>query len=170
MSKEIKSLKDIARSIEFAGWCNSAIQEVFESLFEINQSVIPLENQNSQDLEISGVVAFLKDDIEALLQLSCSQDTMKNLVKATTDQSINFEQKILCIGEAVNIIFGILKEKMNSYDHNYEKCLPLVIVGHNHIILNLNRSDAFKMAYQTPFGIFNLKVGVGSKAIFKKTG
>lgn len=161
-------LVEVVKSSEFKTWCNESLKEVFDSLFAVDIALIPIEKDAMIDFEISGIVAFMTDDIEAILQLSCSQLTIFNLSKSLSGDPIQDQNTFLCVGEAVNIVFGMLKEKMNFYDLNYEKCLPLVILGQNHVILNLNKSEAFNNTYRTPYGLFNLKVGFSKKFAFSK--
>lgn len=165
---EKMTLSKLVKSSEFANWCQSAVVEVFESLFFVEADVQAVQLTDYTAFEVSAVVAFMSDEIEAIMQLSCSRTTIYNLSTSLTGDPMHDERNILCLGEAINIVFGMLKENLNAYNLEYEKCLPIVIFGQNHIILNLNKTEAYNTVYKTPYGLFNLKVGFNQKSASTK--
>lgn len=161
-------LKDVVNSHEFKKWCESNTNEVFQSLFNTDlKSHTPNPKHNSNQ-EVSAVVAFMNEEVEAVLQLSCSRDTIVALVKHHYDDSFSETQSAFFLGEAVSIVFGMLKEKLNIFGLFYDKCLPLVISGQDHLILNLNDSKLLIQHYSTQFGDITLKIGLNEKKIWSK--
>jgi CheY-specific phosphatase CheX len=164
------TLSEIVSSADFELWCNEAMNGVFHDMFEVE---IKPEKADSppptvHEQEVSAVVAFMNSDIEAVLQVSCSRSTVKKfaqLMNGGTEPEIT---DYVFLGEIVNIVFGILKDKMNLFDLYYDKCLPIVVIGQDHIILNLNKSEAFSRNYASDVGLFNLKIGFNKKKILSK--
>lgn len=157
------SLVTLVQSTDFEKWCHKAVDDTFKSLFAIDTQQKKTSATNDLNLDVSGIVAFVSEEIEAILQISCSSNTIHSLTKRIFADTEFNEKQILCLGEVVNIIFGILKENLNHYNLFYEKCLPIVVVGQNHLVLNLNKNDAFTSDYLTEIGLFNLKVSFNQK-------
>lgn len=166
---KLNDLSDVLKSSEFKSWCEKSTHTVFESLFNTGLTVgaTPLKAE-AESTEISAVIAFMGTDIEATLQLSCSKQTIIQLVEKNYTGEFTETQSILFLGEAVNVIFGMLKEKLNLFGLYYEKCLPVVISGQNHLILNLSNGQIFSESFVTPYGVINLKAGLNNKAVFRK--
>lgn len=162
-------LNDVLASVEFKDWCKKSTQAVFENLFNENLAPNdPAVKLDSRSNEISAVIAFMGTKIEATLQLSCSRQTIIKLVEKNYGTDFTETQSFFFLGEAVNVVFGMLKEKLNLFGLYYEKCLPVVVAGQDHLILNLSSGEILSQNYMTPFGVICLRVGLNSRAVFSK--
>ncbi len=162
-------LNEIVATHDFNVKCRESVNEVFESLFMLKASESPLDSEKI-NTEISAVVAFMNDDVEAIMQLTCSKQTIVKSVTNQYEDSFSETQSVFFLGEAVNIIFGMLKENLNLYGLYYDKCLPIVISGQDHLVLNLNNAEILNQTFKTDFGVYNLKIGLNKKNVFSKAG
>lgn len=170
MSEQKKqNLNEIVVTVDFKNKCRESVNEVFESLFMLKTSE-PAPDSDKPKTEISAVVAFMNNDVEAIMQLTCSKQTIVNSVTSQYADSFSETQSVFFLGEAVNIIFGMLKENLNLYGLYYDKCLPIVISGQDHLVLNLNNAEILSQSFQTDFGVYNLKIGLNQKNVFSKAG
>ena len=170
MSEQKKqNLNDIVATPDFNIKCRQSVQEVFDSLFMLKTSEAPTDS-DKVNTEISAVVAFMNDEVEAIMQLTCSKQTIVKSVVNQYADSFSETQSVFFLGEAVNIIFGMLKENLNLYGLYYDKCLPIVISGQDHLVLNLNNAEILNQTYKTDFGVYNLKIGLNKKNVFSKVG
>ena len=163
-----KTLTEVVKSKEFLNWCNEGMYTVFRDMFNIELKFESNNSITSHDSEISAVVAFMNSDIEAILQVSCARETVRQFAKILHGNNDPETTDFVFLGEVVNIVFGYLKEKMNLYDLYYDKCLPIVVIGQDHIILNLSKSDSITRNYSSPAGLFNLRIGFNQKKIIAK--
>ncbi len=170
MSEQKKQkLDDVVATNVFNIRCRESVNEVFESLFMLKSTEATLDLQKV-NTEISAVVAFMNDDVEAIMQLTCSKQTIVKSVRHNYADSFSEAQSVFFLGEAVNIIFGMLKENLNLYGLYYDKCLPIVISGQDHLVLNLNNADILNQTFKTDFGVYNLRIGLNKKNVFSKAG
>ncbi len=164
-----KKLDDVVATNVFNIKCRESVNEVFESLFMLKASEATLDSQ-MVNTEISAVVAFMNDEVEAIMQLTCSKQTIVKSVRNQYANNFSETQSVFFLGEAVNIIFGMLKENLNLYGLYYDKCLPIVISGQDHLVLNLNNAEILNQTFKTDFGVYNLKIGLNKKNVFSKAG
>lgn len=162
----MNAAKNLAPSLEIDNklveWCNKAITETFESLF--NMQVKPAKvvgvGDGTRAYEISGVIGFIQNGLEGTMTLGFQSSTLNKMMTAFYGETINSinDKLIGGVSEMTNIVFGMVKEQYNETGFDLQMCLPVVIVGTNHLIFSGIPSNKILLQYEVNSEPFWLEI------------
>jgi CheY-specific phosphatase CheX len=128
-----------------------AVKETFASFF----GVIPVLTETLVDptdepkVDISGMIAFVQTDIEGTMSLRFQKEALFNVLGGLYGEKLEQidSRAVGSVGEFANIIHGIAKEELNTTGCNYQICLPVVVVGVNHLICSTFSGKKIRLKY-----------------------
>jgi CheY-specific phosphatase CheX len=117
---------------------NKAVKETFGSFF----GIVPELKETITDqlaaprVDISGMIAFIQQELEGTLAIRFKREALFQIIGPLYDEKLDVidSRSVGSVGEFANIIHGVAKQELNAFGHNYQMCLPVVIVGENHAI------------------------------------
>lgn len=117
-----------------------AVIETFSSFMGITPVLKHSEQTTrslSEPFEVSGLIAFIQDDIEGTLAIRFNQATILKLLSRVYGEELTVvdNRTIGGVAEFANVIHGIAKEELNLQGYHYQMCLPVVIIGDNHSVV-----------------------------------
>lgn len=117
-----------------------AVTETFSSFMGFTPVLKSSEQTNrslSEPYEVSGLIAFIQDDIEGTLAIRFHQTTILTLLSRVYGEELTVvdNRVIGGVAEFANVIHGIAKEELNLQGYHYQMCLPVVIIGDNHSVV-----------------------------------
>lgn len=117
---------------------NSMI-ETFSSFFGVKPVLEKIEEQPTKEAErceISGIIAFLQDDLEGTMAIRFKKQNLFKLLQPIYGEDLQRidNRAVGAVGEFANVVHAIAKHALNVQGYNYQMCLPVVIVGENHQI------------------------------------
>lgn len=107
------------------------------------------ERSLSEPFEVSGIIAFIQDDIEGTLALRFRQETILKLLTRVYGEELQVvdNRVIGGVAEFANVIHGIAKEDLNLQGYHYQMCLPVVIIGDNHSVVTALSGQKLILTY-----------------------
>lgn len=128
-----------------------AVKETFGSFF----GVIPVLKETVIDptdepkVDISGMIAFVQTDIEGTMSIRFQRDALFSILGGLYGEKLQQidSRAVGSMGEFANIIHGIAKEELNAAGYNYQMCLPVVVVGVNHLICSTFTGKKIRLKY-----------------------
>jgi chemotaxis protein CheX len=131
---------------------DNAIQETFSSFLGIQPILVNSEIGDAplrEFYEISGIIAFVQDSIEATLAIRFRQAVVIELLsKIYSEDLTSVNSKVIGgVAELSNVIHGISKEYLNLLGFNFQMSLPVVIVGDNNAIATIQPGPRLILNY-----------------------
>ena len=129
-----------------------AVVETFSSFMGFNP-VLKSSEKTSQNVseryEISGIIAFIQDSVEGTLAIRFRQDSVLNLLSRVYGETLtSVDSRVIGgVAELANVIHGIAKEDLNLQGFHYQMCLPVVIIGDNHAVVNALSGQKLILSY-----------------------
>lgn len=121
---------------------DKSVNETFNSFLSINpllKKCSEVEKISQERSEISGIIAFIQDDLEGTLAIRFKQKDILSLLSRLYGEELTaIDNKIIGgVAELTNVIHAIAKEELNLKGYNYQMCLPVVIIGENHSVVTV---------------------------------
>lgn len=137
---------DMVRTID------RAVVETFSSFMGFNPILKKSEKSEknvSERFEISGIIAFIQESVEGTLAVRFHQDSVLRLLSRVYGEELStVDNRVIGgVAELVNVIHGIAKEDLNLQGFHYQMCLPVVIIGENHAVVNALSGQKLIMTY-----------------------
>ncbi|MEY4615670.1 MAG: hypothetical protein RJB66_630 [Pseudomonadota bacterium] len=131
---------------------DKAMLETFSSFMGFNPILKHVERSDkniSDRFEISGIIAFIQDKVEGTLAIRFRQESVLRLLSRVygDELSVVDNRVIGGVAELANVIHGIAKEDLNLQGYHYQMCLPVVIIGENHVVVNALSGQKLIMNY-----------------------
>lgn len=95
-----------------------------------------VEGKNSVAGDVSGLIGFVQDRLEATMAVCFPRDLaiemMSHLVRRPLTEVDGMVKS--GVGELANVIFGVMKAKLNQSGFTFQATIPTVVVGNNHVL------------------------------------
>lgn len=132
------------------------------SLNDIEAQTPYLFESNDLDIDISGTLKISSPYFKGVIALSFKQEvyeqmTHKMLKENSTD--IKVEQDDV-VAEMINIIFGKTKSVLNNHGYSLERAVPNSKEGHNHMIVDNNKTPILLVPFNCEMGSFWIQICV----------
>ena len=132
---------------------DKAVVETFNSFMgitpKLKNSEMTLLTPLSDRYDISGIISFIQDSIEGSLALRFRLNSALKLMSRIYGEEItSVDNRVIGgVAEFANVIHGIIKDQLNQIGHHYQMCLPVVVIGDNHSVVNALSGEKLILKY-----------------------
>ena len=156
-----RSLLELTSDDHLCQLVYNCVQDTFQKMaqVEVNQGEIQVSDGNipvRYDHDISGIVGVIQDDLEGTFSLSFQLSTIFPILTKLYKKEIDKIDEIAIdsVGELSNIVYGMLKQQLNEIGFKFKMCLPVVVVGSNHLVFSPMSSKKWCQEIHCEYGTF----------------
>ncbi len=161
MSARNRSLLELTTDDHLCQMVFNCVRETFDQMAQIpvkrgDLKVVDGNVKVTYDHDISGIVGVMQDSLEGTFSLSFKLDTIFHILSGVYRREITKidDISIDSVGELTNIVYGMLKQQLNEVGFQFKMCLPVVVVGPNHLVFSPMSSKKWSQEITCEYGTF----------------
>lgn len=153
---------------ELAAKISAGVQRTLSSMFGITPVPQPVSTELECKIsaDISGIVNLIQEREEGTFIVSFPSPVIFNILgRLYQKEFTRIDRSVeMGVGEITNIIYGTVKSQLNESGMDLKMAIPNIILGHQHVILNLGQRPTMVLPFAIENGLFHILITVYSEA------